>query len=473
MRFDYHIIVIGAGSAGLVVASGGASLGAKVALVEADKMGGDCLNAGCVPSKSFLRAAHLAADISESRALGLAASLGAVDAAAVMDRVGRVIQAIAPHDSVERFTAKGVDVIRGRGSVADRHTVVAGGRSITGKYIVIATGSEPAVPPIPGLKNVPYLTNRNIFALRELPQKLIVLGGGPIGLELGQGFRHLGSEVDIIDAAPRLFPRDDPEVAPLMERIMRDEGIRMTLGASIKEVRAAGNGVSVLIEGEAGPREIAGDRLLVSLGRKPVTAGMGLESAGVLLDRRGYVAVDRYLRSSVKNIYACGDAAGPYQFTHMAGYQAGVVLRNILFPLKKSGVDYSAVPWTTYTRPEAAHAGHTEQTAREAGIFTEFIMIDLKEIDRAQAENDTAGFLKIILGKKSRIIGATMVGNKAGEIIPLASMAIRRSMKATAFMSQIFSYPTEAEIFKFASLDFARRSLKPWMTKIVKSLLLR
>lgn len=473
MKFDYHIIIIGAGSGGLVAASGGASLGARVALVEADRMGGDCLNAGCVPSKSFLRTAHLAADITESGVLGLAASLGPVDAAAVMERVGGVIRTIAPHDSVERFTAKGVDVIQGRGSVIDRHTVRAGDRVITGKYLVIATGSEPAVPPIPGLNGVPYLTNKNIFSLTRLPEKLIVLGGGPIGLELGQGFRHLGSAVEIIDVAPRLFPRDDPEVAPLMESILRDEGVTMTLGASIKEIRKNGNDISVIVEKAGAALEIIGDHLLVSLGRKPVTAGMGLDNAGVTLDQRGYVAVDRYLRSSVKNIFACGDVAGPYQFTHMAGYQAGVVLRNIIFPLKKSAVDYSAVPWTTYTRPEVAHAGYTEQMAREAGLFAEFIMIDLKEIDRAQAENDTRGFLKVVLGKKGRIIGATLVGNRAGEIMPLASMAIRGRMKATAFMSQIFSYPIEAEIFKFASLDYARRSLKPWMTGIVKRVLLR
>ncbi len=473
MKYEYHIVIIGAGSAGLVVASGAASMGAKVALIEEDRMGGDCLNAGCVPSKSFLRSAHLAAEIRDAGRFGLSARVDAVDAFRVMERGRSVIREIAPHDSVERFTSLGVDVIPGRGRLADRHTVRVGDRTISGKYIVIATGSEPALPPIPGLADVPFLTNKNIFDIRELPKKLIVLGGGPIGLELGQGFRHLGSEVEIIDMAPRLFPNDDAEVAPLLETIIRGEGITLNLSTAIREVKKAGDGITVVIEKDGAPREVTGSHLLVSLGRKPVSGGMGLEETGIRLDARGYIAMNRFLQTSVKNVYACGDIAGPYQFTHMAGYQAGVVLRNIIFPLYKSAVDYSAVPWTTYTRPEVAHAGHTEARARELGLFVASIMIELRENDRARAEGDLDGFLKLVLGGKNRIIGATMVGNKAGEILPLASMAIRHRMKATAFMGQIFSYPTQAEIFKFASLAAAKKSFRPWMKSIVKAVLLR
>jgi pyruvate/2-oxoglutarate dehydrogenase complex dihydrolipoamide dehydrogenase (E3) component len=473
MKYDYHIIVMGAGSGGLVVASGGASLGARVALIESDKMGGDCLNTGCVPSKSFLRAAHLAAEIREADTYGLKASLNGVDAAMVMKRVGDVIRTIAPHDSVERFTGLGVNVIRGRGVLAGRHAVTVNDRTVTGKYIVMATGSRAAVPPIPGLDKTPYLTNENIFEIPSLPKKLIVLGGGPVGLELGQGFRHLGSEVEIIDMAPRLFPKDDPEVAPLMEKLLQDEGITLILSANIKEVKKSGEGITVEIEKDGKTGAVTGSQLLVSLGRRPVTKDMGLEKAGVTLDQRGYIGVNNYLQTSIKNIYACGDVTGTYQFTHMAGYQAGVVLRNIIFPLKKTRVDYSAVPWTTYTRPEVAHVGYTETGAKEEGCFADSIIAELKENDRAQAENDTKGFLKIILGGKNRIMGATMVGNKAGEIISLASMAIRNRMKATAFMSQIFSYPTEAEIFKSASLASAKKSFKPWMKAVIKTVLLR
>ncbi|HPS88003.1 MAG TPA: FAD-dependent oxidoreductase [Spirochaetota bacterium] len=473
MKYNYHIIVIGGGSAGLVAASGGASMGAKVALIEEDKMGGDCLHAGCVPSKSFLRAAHLASEISGSREFGLSASLKDVSISAVMKRVNKVVETIAPHDSVDRFTSLGVDVIKGKGILVDNHTVRVHDRIITGKNIVIATGSNPAVPAIPGLNKVPFYTNKNIFRIKKLPEKLIILGGGPIGLELGQGFRHLGSDVEIIDIADHLFPKDDPEVAPLMEKVLTDEGISLKLSSKIKEVKKTGSKIYVTIEKEGKTETISGSDLLVSLGRVPATEGLGLENAGVKSDDRGFISINKYLQTSVKNIYACGDAAGPYQFTHMAGYQAGVVLRNIIFPLKKSAVDYSAVPWTTFTKPEVAHAGYTEQAARESGRFKDTVMVDLGDMDRAQAENDTTGFLKLILGKKNRIIGAAMIGNRAGEIIPLASMAIRSRMKATGFMPQIFSYPTEAEIFKFASYAFARQSFKPWMKIVVQKVLFR
>jgi len=473
MKYNYHIIVIGGGSAGLVVASGASSMGARVALIEKDKMGGDCLNAGCIPSKSFLRAAHLAADVNEAKALGLSVQLKDVNISSVMKRVNHVVETIAPHDSAERFTSLGVDVIHGRGVLADNHTVRVNDRVITGKYIVIATGSGPAVPPIPGLNKVPYFTNKNIFNMKKLPEKLVILGGGAIGLELGQGFCHLGSEVEIIDMAAELFPKDDQEAGRLMESVLRGEGITFTLSSVIKEIKKNGKKISVVIEKDGKKREISGTDLLVSLGRIPDTAGIGLENAGVKTDERRYVSVNKYLQTNVKNIYACGDAAGPYQFTHMAGYQAGVVLRNIIFPLRKSAVDYSAVPWTTFTRPEVAHVGYTEQAARDKGVFKDSVMVDLKDMDRAQAENDTTGFLKLILGKKNRIIGATMVGNKAGEIIPLASMAIRSRMKATCFIPQIFSYPTEAEIFRFAGYAFARKSFKPWMKSAVQKLLFR
>ncbi len=473
MKYNYHIIIIGGGSAGLVAASGASSMGAKVALIEKDKMGGDCLNAGCVPSKAFLRAAHLASEINGSKEFGLSASLKEVNISAVMKRVSRVVETIAPHDSVERFTSLGVEVIHGRGVLADNHTVRVNDRIITGKYIIIATGSGPAVPPIPGLNKVPFFTNKNIFSIKKLPKKLIVLGGGSIGLELGQGFRHLGSEVHIIDMAENLFQRDDHEASSLMESLLKKEGFSFSLSATIKEIKKSGDKISVVIGKDGKIEEIKGTDLLVSLGRVPDTAGIGLENAGVNVDEGRFISVNKYLQTNIKNIYACGDAAGPYQFTHMAGYQAGVVLRNIIFPLKKSAVDYSMVPWTTYTKPEVAHVGYTEQSAQETGKLKDVIMVDLKDIDRAQAENDTTGFLKLILGRKNRIIGATMVGNKAGEIIPMASMAIRSKLKATGFMSQIFSYPTEAEIFKFAGYAFARKSFKPWMKIIVQKIFFR
>ncbi|MGV8979880.1 dihydrolipoyl dehydrogenase family protein [Clostridium sp.] len=472
MKYDYHIIVIGAGSAGLVVASGAATLGAKVALVEREKMGGDCLNAGCVPSKAFLKCAHLAKDMRESRKFGLESTLKEVDLADIMERVKSVIEEIEPHDSRERYESLGVDVITGQGEMIDSHTIKVGDKIITSKSIVIATGSQPVVPKIKGLEDVSYLTNRNVFDLKKLPKHLIILGGGPIGLELGQGFRHLGSKVTIIDMSNSLFGKDDEEVGPLMEKVFNDDGIDLKLKSKIIEVKKNNENIIVVIEREGKTEEIYGDNLLVSLGRRPATYELGLEKAKVELNERGFVVVNKKLQTNIKNIYACGDAAGPYQFTHMAGYQAGIVIRNIIFHLG-SKVDYSAVTWTTYTKPEVAHVGYTEIMAKKIELFREAIIVPLGEIDRAKTENDRIGFLKLILGNKGRIIGATLVGEKAGETIPLATMAIKKKLKATTYLNMIFSYPTEAEIFKSASLKVLKNSFKEWQNKLIKLIFLR
>ncbi|GJQ47757.1 putative NAD(P) oxidoreductase, FAD-containing subunit [Candidatus Kuenenia stuttgartiensis] len=472
MRYDYHIIVIGAGSGGLVVASGAASLGARVALIEAEKMGGDCLNAGCVPSKTFLKSAHIAKAIRDASMYGLTADLKKVDITTVMDRVNKVIREIEPHDSRERYEGLGVDVILGFGELQDRHTVKIGNETITGKYIVIATGSEPAVPPIHGLNEVNYQTNRTIFHLKELPGHLIVLGSGPIGIELGQGFRHLGSQVTIINRSPGLFKKDDPEVGPLMEKQLKDDGIELLLGIAYREVRQDSDVISVEIEHEGKGRIITGDQLLVATGRLPATKNLGLDKVGVRVDEKGYIVTDKKQKTSVKNIYACGDVTGHYQFTHMAGYQAGIIIRNIIFKLCAK-VDYSAVPWTTYTKPEVAHVGYTEPMASKAGTYKSSLKVDLSAIDRAKAEDDRVGFLKLNLGKKGRIIGATLVGEKAGEMIPAITIAIKQKLTAGIFMNMIFSYPTESEILKSASLEAAKQSLKPWMKKVIRAVLLR
>lgn len=475
MEFDYHIIVIGAGSGGLVVAAGAAGLGAKVALIEEHKMGGDCLNAGCVPSKTFLKSAHLAYDIKNAIKYGIDMEAFSIELKKIMDRVKSVIKEIEPHDSKERFEGLGVDVIFGKGRLLDRYTVRVGERTITGKHIVIATGSEPLIPDIKGLSDVPYLTNKNIFDLEKLPNHLIVLGGGPIGLELGQGFKHLGSQVTVIDRSDHLFKKDDPEAAPVMEKRLISDGICLYLKTSIKEIKKQQEDIIVIVEHEGEIREIKeikGDALLVSSGRKPVSHGLGLEKAGVKTDSRGFIVTNEKLQTSAKNIYACGDVAGPYQFTHMAGYQAGIAIRNIIFKIGAK-VDYSTVPWTTYTKPEVAHVGYTEPWARSLGMFGESIIIDIAEIDRAKAENDLEGFLKLNIGKKGQIIGATLVGEKAGEMIPVATLAIKQKLKAAAFLSLIFSYPTESEIFMFASLKKVKQSFKDWQKKLIKQIFLR
>jgi pyruvate/2-oxoglutarate dehydrogenase complex dihydrolipoamide dehydrogenase (E3) component len=467
MKYDHQIIVIGGGSAGLVVAAGAAGLGADVALVEREKMGGECLNSGCVPSKSFLRCAHRAAEIRESAGFGIIASLNGIDMEALFERVGGVIREIEPHDSEERFRSLGVNVVRGEARILGPHSVRVAEKEMSAKYIVIATGSEALVPPVRGLSVVPFYTNRNIFSLKKLPSNLVVLGGGAIGLELGQGFSHLGSKVTVIDMMDRLFARDDREVGPLMEKLIRGEGIEFHLRAKIIEVIQKDASGFVRIEKDKKIIEVPFDAILVALGRKAVTDGLGLAEAGVAVDEKGYVKTNLRQQTSAPGIYACGDVCGPYQFTHMAGYQAGIVLRNIIFKYPAK-CDYSAVPWVTYTRPEVAHAGYTEEAAKGKGLFGESIFCDFSENDRARTEGDIPGFLNIVTDKKGRIIGATIVGRKAGEMIALSVMAIGRKLKATCFMNMVFPYPTESEIYGLASRNIAKKSLKPWMKRIVR-----
>ena len=471
MKYQYHMIILGAGSAGLTVASGSTSFGAKTALIEKHKMGGDCLNYGCVPSKTFLRSAHIAKDISNAKEFALDAKLGKVDIKSVMQRVRDVIAEIAPHDSKERFESLGADVFFGDSKLIDAHTVEVDGKRLTGKNIVIATGSRARVPNIKGLSEVEYLTNMNVFDIEELPEHLIVIGGGPIGLELGQGFRHLGSKVTIIDAHSELFPKDDPEVWKVMKNVFEDDGIDLLLNYNVLEIKKKGEQKEVVIEDKNGKRTIVGDALLVSAGRIPNTENLNLEKVGVKTTSRGNIVVDARMRTSVKNIFAAGDVAGPFQFTHMAGYQGVKIIPNAILKIPQKA-RYFSVPWTTYTKPEVAHVGYTQPWAEKEGLYQDSVKLDLNGNDRAKADNDRKGFLKLIIGKKEKLIGATLVGEKAGEMIGLASLAINKGMKATVFSSIILSYPTEAEIFPRVSGELLKRSFKPWMKNLVKKVFL-
>ncbi|MDW7660953.1 MAG: FAD-dependent oxidoreductase [Bacillota bacterium] len=472
MKFDFDLIVIGAGSGGLVVASGAAALGAKVALIESDKMGGDCLNSGCVPSKTFLKSAHLAKTIKDSSSFGITTTIEDISMKKIMNRVHSVIDSIAPHDSKERYEGLGVKVISGKGVLVDSHHVKVNEELLSTKTIVISTGSQPFVPEIKGLDQIDYLTNRNVFDLTDSPDHLIVLGGGPIGLELGQGFKNLGSKVTIIDHNSSLFNKDEPEVGPIMEKVLKEDGVKLELSSNIIEVSKNNGLITVTIQNDGVQKQIVGDQLLVSLGRAPSTNGLGLEKLGIELSSRGYIITDNQLRTNIKNIYACGDVTGPYQFTHMAGYQAGIVIRNSIFHLRAK-LDYTAVPWTTYTSPEVAHVGHTEASAKKSAQFKKSLIVPLIGNDRAKAENDSIGFLKLIIGTKGKLIGATLVGDKAGEMIPVASLAIKNKMKPNVFMGMIFSYPTESEIFKTAALSDLKDSVKPWQLNLIKKIFLR
>lgn len=472
MKYDYHIAVIGAGSGGLVVASGAAGLGAKVALIEGEKMGGDCLNYGCVPSKTFLRSAHVAALIHKSKTFGIEVDPPLVKMNQVMERVHSVIKSIEPHDSKERFEGLGVHVIEGFGKIQDSHTLSIGDKTITAKNIVISTGSNSFIPPIKGLSNVPYYTNKTIFDIKKSPKHLIVLGAGPIGSELGQGFSHLGSKVTIIDMAESLFTKDDPEVGPVMLQQFKQDDIAMELGASIIAVRYIKDVIHVDIRRNDIVTTIKGDTLLVALGRKPNTHNLNLDKVGVKTDKRGFIQTNDKLQTLVSNIYACGDVTGPYAFTHMAGYQASIVVQNTIFPVKRK-TNYNNVPWVTYTYPEVAHVGLTEPNAIKRQIPYKKYFLPLIDNDRAKTEKDDIGFLKILTSPKGTVIGATMVGEKAGEQIGLANLAIIKKHKITAFASMIFPYPTELEIYQRAGLTALKENFKPWQQNLVKRIFLR
>lgn len=472
MRYDYHIAVIGAGSGGLVVASGASSLGAKVLLIEGDKMGGDCLNTGCVPSKSFLKSAHLAAAIHKSKDMGLEVSEPIAHLDMIMHRVHSIIKEIEPHDSKERFENLGVDVIEGYGQLIDKHTIRVGNQTFTAGKIVLSTGSEPLIPPIKGLNEVDYYTNKNIFELEALPKRLIVLGGGPIGSELGQGFAHLGSKVTLVDMAKSLFSKDDPEVGPLMHQRFLLDGMTLELGATILEVNQTNRGIEVTLLRDNVASKVVGDALLVALGRKPNTDKLGLKALDIKTGPQGHIITNDTLQTSTPNIYACGDVTGPYAFTHTAGYQAGLLIQNTIFPFKKK-VNYDAVPWVTYTVPEVAHVGKTEPQLTRSKIPYKKYMVPLANNDRAKADEDKEGFLKLLTKPNGTVIGATMVGEKAGEQIGLANMAIVQKLKLSSFMSMTFPYPTELELYKSAALLELKENFKPWQKELLKRLFLK
>ena len=446
---EVDLAIIGAGSGGLSVAAGAAQLGARVVLIEKHKMGGDCLNYGCVPSKALIAAAHAAHAVRESGKFGVNGHEPAVDFAKVKSHVHGVIAAIAPHDSVERFQGLGVDVIQGEGRFVDARTITAAGRRISARRFVIATGSRAGVPPIKGLADVPYLTNETIFDLTECPARLVVIGGGPIGLELAQAHRRLGAKVVVVEAA-RIASKDDPEAVAVVRRQLQSEGVEIIEGAKIDTVTRHGNGVVVTLAANGSEtRQIDATHLLVAAGRRPNVSGLGLDEAGITHGPAG-ISVDQRLRTSNKRVFAIGDVAGGPQFTHVAGYHAGIVIRNALFNLPAKA-DLRAVPWVTYTDPELAHVGYTEAQAAERDASATAIRWSFAENDRAQAELATNGFIKAVVGKGGGIIGATIVGRHAGELILPWVLAVQKRLKVGDMASIIAPYPTLSEATKRAA----------------------
>ncbi|MEX6508505.1 NAD(P)/FAD-dependent oxidoreductase [Jiella sp. M17.18] len=455
------ICVIGAGSGGLSTAAAAAAFGASVVLVERGAMGGDCLNYGCVPSKALIAAGRHAAAIREAPAFGISAGEPRVDFSAVKDHVARVIAAIAPNDSVERFESLGVTVIKADAAFVDPRTVSAGGQLIRARRFVVAAGSSPLVPPIEGLSGMPYLTNESVFGLRERPEHLVIVGGGPIGIELAQAHRRLGSAVTVIEGE-RALGRDDPELSAVVLRRLREEGVTITERASVVGVSGGAGAVAVEMQRPDGTREtVRGSHILVAVGRKPNVEGLGLEVGGIAFDRKG-ISVGRDLRSSNRRVYAIGDIAGGPQFTHVANYHAGLVIRAILFrlPVKERR---DQLPHVTFTEPELGQVGPTEAEAEVRGMAVEVLRWPLAENDRAQAERRTEGLVKLLVGKGGRLIGAGVVGAEAGEMTNLFSLAISRGLKLSALADFVSPYPTFAEIGKRAAVSYyqpyARRPL--------------
>jgi len=465
------ICVIGAGSGGLSVAAGASQMGAKVALIEKAEMGGDCLNSGCVPSKALLAAAHVAHTLRESEQFGIHAAEPLVDWQGVHRHVQEVIASIAPNDSQDRFEGLGVTVIRANASFVDKKTVQAGDQQIRAKYFVVATGSSPFVPPIEGLDQVAYFTNENIFTNSAPVKHLIVIGGGPIGIEMAQAYRRLGAKVTVMEMA-RLLMKDDPELTEIVIEKLQMEGIEFHEGGRDLRLEKASDGsITAFCQTDAGAQCATGSHLLIATGRRANVHGLNLEAAGISYSSRG-VEVDARLRSSNRKVFAIGDVAGPYQFTHMAAYQAGIVIRNMLFkwPAK---VDYAAVPWVTYTDPELAHVGLSEADAIEGGKQIRVLRWQFSENDRAQAEKRTEGMIKVITSSKGHILGASVVGLHAGELIQPWILAISQKMKIGALASIIAPYPTLAEAKKRIAGSFYKDKLFSNSTRRVVRLLLR
>ena len=463
----FDIAVIGAGSGGLSVAAAAAQFGQKVVLFEKGEMGGDCLNYGCVPSKALLAAARQAQAMRSGAAMGIAPVEPQVDFAAVSAHVRRAIAAIAPHDSQERFEKLGVHVVRAAACFRDARSLEAAGEHFTARRMVIATGSRPAVPPIPGLSGVPYLTNETIFGIAALPSRLLVLGAGPIGLEMAQAHRRLGAAVTVVEAQVPLA-QDDPELTAVVLERLAAEGVEIIAGRKVTGVSQEAGRISLSLEGGG---TVTGSHLLVAAGRRPNVEDLGLEAAGIAFTARG-ITVDRGLRTTNRRAYAVGDVAGG-RFTHEAGYQAGIVIRNALFGLPaRAG---APMPHVTYTDPELAHAGMTEAEARARhGDRARLLRWPFSGNDRAQAEGRTDGLVKIIIGPRGRILGAGIVGPGAGDLIQPWILALNRGLRIGAMATPVLPYPTRGEAGRRAAVnyfqDFASNRLIRGVIRIVSTL---
>jgi pyruvate/2-oxoglutarate dehydrogenase complex dihydrolipoamide dehydrogenase (E3) component len=460
----YNLVVLGAGTAGLVCAAGAAGLGARVALVERELMGGDCLNVGCVPSKALLRAARAAAAVRRAGEFGVRVPDGvSVVFPAVMARLRRLRAELSPNDSAARFQAMGVDVFLGEGRFSGPDAVAVGGQTLRFRRAVIATGARAARPPVPGLEEAGFLTNENVFSLTELPARLGVIGAGPVGCELAQAFARFGSRVTLLDHNDRVLSREDEAAGRVVEAALRRDGVELVLGCSVQGVERRPEGKVLRLRCGEGERELTVDEVLVGAGRRPNVEGLGLEVAGVQYDARKGVTVNDRLRTSNRRVFAAGDVCSPYRFTHAADAMARVVVQNALF-LGRAKASALTIPWCTYTEPELAQVGLTERRAREQGVAVRALVQELRGVDRAVLDGEAEGFVKVLVGRGGdRLVGATAVAAHAGELVAEVTLAMTAGVGLSRLARTVHAYPTQAEAVKKLADAYNRTRLTPWV----------
>lgn len=472
--FDNNLIVIGAGSGGLVTSYIAAAVKAKVTLIEKHKMGGDCLNTGCVPSKALIRSAKWLSHLKRAEEFGIKQASADFDFADVMERVQGVIKTIEPHDSIERYTELGVDIVEGKAKIISPWEVQVktsqGVKTLTTRSIVIAAGARPFVPPIPGLDKVEPLTSDNIWNLRQLPKRLLVLGGGPIGCELTQSFARLGSQVTQVEMLPRIMIREDPDVSEAVMNRFKQEGVDLRIGHTAKEFIIEDGEKIMIAEHQGKSVRIPFDQVLVAIGRAANVQGYGVEEMGITLSARKTIEINAFQETNYPNIYACGDVSGPYQFTHTAAHQAWYAAVNALFgQFKKFRTDYSVIPWSTFTDPEVARVGLNEQEAKEQNIPYEVVSYDIEDLDRAIADNEDHGFVKVLTQPgKDKILGVTIVGDHAGDLIAEFVLAMKHGLGLNKILGTIHIYPTMAEANKYVAGVWKRQHAPEGLLRWVK-----
>jgi pyruvate/2-oxoglutarate dehydrogenase complex dihydrolipoamide dehydrogenase (E3) component len=466
-RTIYDLVVIGGGTAGLVSAVGAAGLGARVALVERDRLGGDCLNTGCVPSKAILRTARAVGEIRRARDLGIHVGRVDVDFGAVMHRMRQRRAGLAPNDSAERMTRLGIDVFFGAGSFRSPRELAVGSTPLRFRRAIIATGSRPAVPPLDGLVNTPYLTNETVFGLIERPNRLLTIGAGPIGCELSQAFARLGTHVVLFDQSPHVLPKDEPDGSMVVQRALTKDGVQLQLGTDITRVSRRGEGLVVRFRRSPNDpeEEIEGDRLLIATGRTPDVGGLDVERAGIQAGPEGIVVDDR-LRTRNRRVYAAGDVCSRFQFTHAADAMARIAIQNALF-FGRRKASAITIPWCTYTDPQVAHVGVSPASARTRQEHVQTITVPLADVDRGVLDDETDGFLRVH-HQRSRLVGCTIVSSQAGDLIGLASNLIGRRATLAELSSTIFPYPTQVEAYRKAGDAYRRTLLTPRVRRAIE-----